>query len=477
MREDKAGPAGNDRDGAPTRPTRVLLAIAVVLFAATRYYILFVLTADPKNKYVQSEVVVPYCNYALRAADNRETPYSESFLIEYPPLGWWAIYVPRLLDERQITNLHDSEQVVPVVSSYTYAFRGLMCLLDTVAFWFFTRIALRRRPELAGWAAMFYVVLSALLGFLLFDRLDVGLTFFLMLWAYAWMRSMDNTKKAVLWIAAAYLSIGLGICYKIVPVVCLPFLLLAELFAPRPARRPAMAAIALAAGIGLPFLIQYDISGNGVFQFVKYHSEREIHLESLYSTLMMLTATAGSPVRVSHGHGGFNLTGNSASMMKVLAMSLLIGFPFGMGVWAALRRTRYDRRTAYCFSCYVIIGSVILAHVFSPQYLLWAFPLILLLALEVLPPGQIWPWLFGALLLVVAASTTWIYPCHYFYGNGNFDSLLPPGNTGPLPESPTARIVLGLRNFAYLGIVVWLGVMLYRRFNLPAANAWPAGSS
>jgi hypothetical protein len=33
------------------------------------------------------------------------------------------------------------------------------------------------------------------------------------------------------------------------------------------------------------------------------------------------------------------------------------------------------------------------------------------------------------------------------------------------PPSSTPAFVLGLRNFTYLGVVIWLGVMLYKRID------------
>ena len=33
------------------------------------------------------------------------------------------------------------------------------------------------------------------------------------------------------------------------------------------------------------------------------------------------------------------------------------------------------------------------------------------------------------------------------------------------PPNATPAIVLGLRNFTYLGVVIWLGLMLYQRID------------
>ena len=110
--------------------------------------------------------------------------------------------------------------------------------------------------------------------------------------------------------------------------------------------------------------------------------------------------------------------------------------------------------------CYVVPAAVILSHVFSPQYLLWAIPLLLLLALEILPAARARPWVLGAVLLVVATLSTWLFPYHYFE---TFTPVaLVPADPSGLAASPWAYVVLGVRNFAYLGVIIGMGVMMVR---------------
>ena len=53
--------------------------------------------------------------------------------------------------------------------------------------------------------------------------------------------------------------------------------------------------------------------------------------------------------------------------------------------------------------------AVIFSNVLSPQYFVWAFPLLLLSAVEIFPAGRVLPWILGALLVAVAATTTWFF--------------------------------------------------------------------
>ena len=69
----------------------------------------------------------------------------------------------------------------------------------------------------------------------------------------------------------------------------------------------------------------------GVLGMFKFHAEREMQLESLYSTLMMIGSLFGAPVAIMHSHGAWNLSGNLSHAMKILSTILLLGFLAGLG--------------------------------------------------------------------------------------------------------------------------------------------------
>jgi hypothetical protein len=437
-----------------------ILALAIVLFFLTRLYLLFFF--EP----LISDIPL-YFQYAAETVDLHDKPY-QKIQIEYPPAAWWTILAPRLLDESHITRPEDSMQVTPVFLNYRNAFRSLMFFYDLASFIVFLLLVRRRRPELTGWAALLYVVTTAVLGHLLYDRLDVGLLLLLVLAAYAWARSLEGSGRPLAWTAAAFALVGLSISYKLIPLLGVPFLLLAEFHAPNRGKRLAAALLALAGGCGLPFLIQYAVSGSGVFALFQYHAEREIQIESLYATLMLAAGIFGAPVSVSQSHGSYNLIGTWGPAMKTMSVVLLLGFLAGLGLWALRRGRQFRRQDAYRTACYAIAAAVILSNVLSPQYFLWAIPLLLLLAVEILPAGKALPWILAATLVAVAALSTWIFPYHYYcapisrFGLPNSHALIPLDPKAPLAPSPAAYIVLGVRNFVYLGAILWMGVLLFK---------------
>ena len=93
----------------------------------------------------------------------------------------------------------------------------------------------------------------------------------------------------------------------------------------------------------------------------------------------------------------------------------------------------------------MLAGSVILAKVLSPQYFIWALPVALLLAAEVLPDNRQTWLLWAAGLMAVARLTGWIFP--HNYGELLHADLVP-------------WVVLTIRNLLYLGLVSRLGCRL-----------------
>ncbi len=142
--------------------------------------------------------------------------------------------------------------------------------------------------------------------------------------------------------------------------------------------------------------------------------------------------------------------------MKTLASVLLGGFLAGSGLWCLNQERRFGREQAWRCSVLVILAAVAFSPVLSPQYFVWALPLALLVAAEVLPAeGRSWR-RFAMGLVVVAILTTLIFPCTYF---GLVDKLQPDEDRRLIP---LARGLVALRNVTYIALVVWLGRYVFR---------------
>ena len=464
-----------------------LFAVAIALFVVTRCYIAFVLNPRITD-------ITLYFDYSVRAIDRHEEPYRD-FAIEYPPVAWWSICAPRLVDERRLVQNPYSPLNASIFYDYHRAYRLEMALFEAVSFGLFLAIVRKRRPRSAGWAALTYVATTTILCHVLYDHLDEGTLLFSMLGAYAWTRTLEPRRWGLAWSAAAFFFFGLGFSYKLFPIIAVPFLLLAEwqagkgvrnLLPERPAggfaqkapvpfsrrwKRLAAGLAGLALGMGGPFAIQYMASGPDVFRLFAHHAGREIQVESLYSTLMWIGSLFGWPVSIAlnKADGAGCVFGDWSGAMKVLSTVLLCCFLGAAGIWAIARGSRFRREDALGLACYALGACVIFLKVLSPQYFVWSLPLLLLAAVAILPEKGKSLWTLAGLLILAAALTTWLFPYHYFCapldpkGTPMSYGLIPARPADLLAPSCLGYAVLAVRNFLYLGIVMWLGAMVYKR--------------
>jgi hypothetical protein len=294
---------------------------------------------------------------------------------------------------------------------------------------------------------------------------------------------------------ASYGLLGLSISFKVIPVIVMPFLLLAEWHAPKRLANLSTAAAGLLFGALTPFAIHYPSAGWSTLGFLQFHASRGIQVESLYASLLMPLQIFGVPLRVEHGHGGYNAVCDAFPAVTTLATIVLFAFLAACGLWALLLGARYTRLVAYRASCLVLCGAAIFSKVLSPQYFVWAFPLLLLLGAEVLarwrrPDGA------GGLLtgeplfdlsrsqkrarqsahrlrfqaaalclgvVAVALLTAWLFPYHYFSHLPVDGEQIAVDAQGLIPGlSPAACGVLVARNTIYLVLVLWLAAALWR---------------
>ncbi len=127
-------------------------------------------------------------------------------------------------------------------------------------------------------------------------------------------------------------------------------------------------------------------------------------------------------------------------------------------------------------ACYALGGCVIFSKVLSPQYFVWSIPLLLLAGVVILPEKRKSVWMLAGLLILAAALTTWLFPYHYFcapLGPGKMPTpygLIPAKPEDLVAPSSLGYAVLALRNFLYLGIVIWLGIAVCRRARRDGTN-------
>lgn len=400
---------------------------AVVAYVVSRFVFYACFSAATSDIWV-------YLNYVVQGVDYGKTPYLQNQtsshllrdikVIEYPPAGYWVMALPRQLSRWRMppepTDPAEADAYGKLLlkhyAQYDLEFRALMLLADIGSFVLFALVLRRRRPGYLAWGLWAYVLSTSALGYVLLERFDVCLSFLLMAWCYCWLRADDSSSRSWLWSVASYAALGSGISLKLIPIIIVPFPLLADLHAlwrrPRDLRLLAGPVALCVTALG-PFAYYYALVGSDLWIMFEFHTVRGVQIESSYATVMMLAIPADQ-LRCYYGYGSWNLGGAweadllTISSWLLPAVLLLFGF---RALFAPVLRETFDRSAAYRWACVTIPTATLLAKVFSVQYLLWAVPMLLLAGAELFPRRGFHALIVGTVL--ACGLTGLLFPHHY----------------------------------------------------------------
>lgn len=227
--------------------------------------------------------------------------------------------------------------------------------------------------------------------------------------------------RAALWLAS-------GVLLKLTPILLAPLLLADLLRAGQ--RRRALHAGLLAVGIVACVLgATALLAGKGAFQPLLEHQARPLQLESTWATVLLLAhAWANVPVHTFVAFGSWNIEGST--VLEWLAgwfPWLAIG-----GVYVAYWLKPSNALRLVRAAVLVQLTFMLTFRVFSPQYLLWLLPLVLITTTDRR---------LHRLLLMALVLTQVIWP--------NFYELLERASTA-------GAVLLAARNLLLLAVLCWL---------------------
>jgi hypothetical protein len=320
--------------------------------------------------------------------------------IEYPPL---SIVVFSL-------------SVLPPIGDFVSVYAFWMAVLFMVGYFAFRKFSTRHKATLYA----VYLLLGAT-GALLgrFDLFPALLTV-----AAFWAARRHH-------FLVAYLLLAAGALLKLYPLALLPVLMIEHrrflVTSDLPWRRPvAKGAAAVGALVVASLAIGFALEGWNSLSTFYYAAARPLQVESLGATLLWLGSFAGFPAVVEHGWGSYNLVGPlDSGLTPLLAFAGLAGL--GWVYWRSWLGKLDFGRGLLAVICLTLLTS----KVFSPQYLIWALPLVV----EVEGIDAVW--------LLICACTTLIYPVLYVN-----DHIF--GTPGPLPYTGTFLGTIAIRNAALI---------------------------
>jgi hypothetical protein len=402
-----------------------------------------------------------------RRRQGRGDLHEESRYLEYPPLALVAILLPGAV----VGPLPEDEPFPDdQMWRYVTAYRLEMLLFDLLAFAVVAVMMRRLYPEETpaeqAERLIVYLLATAALGPLLYNRLDIAMAGLVVL-ALALL-----VCGATFW---SMLVLALAIHFKLIPLVLTPWWALGTCAANWPKRPvtfarfvlpPLERLVLLAALVVALFIPFWLLGGARTLGFLAFHQERGVEVESTYGVLLMALRPFGYPIEVIERHGAFDLISplspGCVHLAGVVAAALLT-VAGGLLLWALLRRPQEDARETtpartlaqahprlFVAHTLLVLMLVVAANkVFSPQYLLWLAPLVAL-APFARRSRRVLMWSFVGLCLL----TTLIFPILFYK---HIVGLVSPVTVPPCFNGPTTLglVVLGARNLLLLVLVIW----------------------
>jgi len=410
----------------------------MVLFVVLHAVIILVLFggAFPNEGLTDSRSLFHFFAQRITSGD---FPYRD-FSLEYPPVSLIFFLIPRLFAASE--------------SGYHIAFAVQTLLLDILGLIMLRSLARRLGYSEAGTLFGATVLLLAM-GPMAVDHFDFAVGILTLGAVYAFVRG---------WRTTAWIVLALAAMAKIFPIVIAPLFVL-YLWRQGEYREiwkggGIFGAVLLA--IAAPFLLK---AFDGFVDSFTYHSERGLQIESTYASAILLGDEWGiGTAKLNFDHGSWNLAGNSpdalarfSPVITGILLLLLYNFYRWFQLSRSLSHQPIHERWLITFAALAVILFMLSNKVFSPQYMLWLYPLAAVSA------GTHRP----AVCAAFAAAfflTQEIYPYDYPGGVGRWvgDHIFPTNYLDLVAKETYAVYVVAVRNAALGAIAVWLGARALR---------------
>jgi hypothetical protein len=310
-----------------------------------------------------------------------EFPFHD-FFPEYPPLVLVYTIIPSAPDQS--------------LQWYFPLFRGLCCLVDC-GVWVVLLLQLGRR-RLTVWQLVLYLLGTTLLGALLYDRIDIVLGAMLLVAAISLLDGRDDRFQ---------LAIGLGIAFKLIPVVVAPLAMSFEWR--RKDRRLLAAALRIALPTVLSFGLMAALGGHRLDKMFDYHLRRGIQIESLPASVEMIGMMFGLKGIVSNTFGCDQLNTAWERPLASVTTLMLAAMVLGSAFFAC--RRKLDRSSQLILLAAVLSGAVLCSKVLSPQYFLFLLPVLVMLPIDGLLSPKRTTWVLVAVIMgLTGVLYPWLYP-------------------------------------------------------------------
>jgi hypothetical protein len=397
-----------------------------------------------------------------------------SRIIEYPPLAVTWITLPNIflkLDK----NAPVQDAYNTYVSEYSYMYKIFCFVADLACFLFLVFVCGRvYGARQAIVRALVLIIFGIILIHVFYDRLDIILG------------ELIAVSLALLILDRNYLFsffiLSIGINFKLIPLLLIPLWLLgslpseyfSDLFDRQKIAGKAIALLQricmlllMIAAIAVPYYLVY---GDKAYAFLAYHTERGVQIESLYSSLMLfINCFINLNVHVFYSFKADNISTTISDFFLQISTPLVIVsfllltaytfFTFKRNALTLKDERKWNRgqnmagahRDIFILLAALFVSvSILFSKVFSPQYLLWIVPLVMLFPFT--KENNIVSSLSFASLFAASVVTTAIFPYLYYS-----DVAI---KTGP---TPLGTFLLIAKNLLFAFFILVLFIQIRRR--------------
>lgn len=329
---------------------RVNTALAIVLSVSLTAFVLIALFPNLWYGLHDISDIPLYHKYAERLAAG-ETPFTDDFAIEYPPLAVPLLELPRHTED---------------VNAYARWFSIWMGVLAMAASALTAYVACRVWPQggRAYNAAVLFPIGVALTGAIIVNRYDVAVALVVAALLVCLVRR---------WFTMAALVLGVGFALKFTPLAILPFVLLLA----GPPRRWIWPIAAFSAAAIAPFVRYLTNDPGGIWYVFRYHLERPLQIESVLGTPMLLAQRLGANwATAGYSHGSHSLQAPGAGIaaaasggLTLLAVAVIYGL-----AWRRRASIRESSAEQVLVVLALVVALMTFSKVLSPQYVVWILP-------------------------------------------------------------------------------------------------------
>ena len=368
-------------------------------------------------------------------------PYRD-FAVEYPPLALVCFTIPRL--------------VASTLSAYHWAFAVEILVFDLIALFLLSKLS-RGLGINQITTLVIYTLLLTGIGPLLIYRFDLIPAVMVLACLYAFSRGKYGLAWAIL---------ALGAMTKIYPIVIAPIFLIYELSQHR--YKEVLKEIGLFALIAEIIIAPgFFISPAGFINSFLVQTHRGLQLESTYSSFILLLQNLGLTKVYIESAGpliaSMDVISPAAGFLSEIAWFVMV-LALILIYWLFYRRhsnktgdispnTQPDMVNIIYYSFLAILMFIIASNVFSPQYLIWFFPIAPLVVRR-------WENVLWFVLIMVGILTYYEFPLHY--------DLLETGNT-------LLVYILLSRNILLIILTGWLieWRLLFKKYSRQSLSRLP----